>query len=91
MYTPLSNIFIPVHRENKMAENPSKPTSPTKEKSRGEPPDPKPSVKESYPDNKKCPMCGESVGLGNDLQLHFWTKCIGYHKKGKDKRKKHSV
>ena len=38
-------------------------------------------------DDKKCPMCGESVGLGNDLQLHYLTKCKGYDKKGKEKRK----
>ena len=56
--------------------------------SRRKTPDPKPSVEECHLDGKKCPMCGESVGLGNALQLHYLTKCKGHNEKGKEKRKK---
>ena len=84
MYTTLRNIFVPVHRENKMAESSSKPTSQTKKESRGKASDSKSGVEESHPDDKKCPLCGESVGLGKDL-FHYLKKCKGYYQKGKEK------
>ena len=74
-------------RENKMAESSSIVTSQTKKESRGKATDPKPGVEESHPDDKKCPLRGESVGLGDNLVFHYLTKCQGDCKKGKEKRK----